>query len=82
MSGPGTIEASLNGINDMITRKRLCSESWNFLAHAGIPYKYNQCHTILGGLSGVCAKSEPASSENNKILEINVLQKFTSHALY
>ena len=34
------------------------------------------------GLSSVCAKLEPASSKNSEILEINVLQKFTSHALY
>ena len=33
-------------------------------------------------LSSVCAKLEPVSSKNNKILEINVLQKkFTQHAL-
>ena len=36
----------------------------------------------LGGLSSVCAKLEQASSKNNEILEINVLRKFTSHALY
>ena len=36
----------------------------------------------LEGLSGVCAKLDPASSKNNEILEINVLQKFTSHALF
>ena len=36
----------------------------------------------LEELSSVCAKLEPASSKNNEILEINVLQKFTSHALY
>ena len=36
----------------------------------------------LEGLSSVCAKSEPASFKNNEILEINVLQKFTSHALH
>ena len=34
----------------------------------------------LEGLSSVCAKLEPASSKNNEILEINVLQNFTSHA--
>ena len=28
-----------------------------------------------------CAKLEPATSKNKEILEINVLQKFTSHAL-
>ena len=52
-----------------------------FLALAGIPYKYNQCHTILEGFSSVCAKLEPAGSKNNEITEINVLQKFTPHAL-
>ena len=36
---------------------------------------------ILEGLSSVCAKLEPTSSQNNETLEINVLQKFTSHAL-
>ena len=36
----------------------------------------------LEGLSSVCAKLEPADSNNNEILEINVLQKFTWHALY
>ena len=35
---------------------------------------------ILEGLSSVCAKLEPASSKNNEILEINVLQKFTPHS--
>ena len=35
----------------------------------------------LEGLSSACAKLEPDSSKNNEILEINVLQKFTSHAL-
>ena len=34
------------------------------------------------GLSSVRAKLEPARSENNKILEINVLSKFTPQALY
>ena len=42
---------------------------------AGIPYKYNKCNTTLGGLNSVCAKSEPASSKNNEILEINFQQK-------
>ena len=36
----------------------------------------------LEGLSNVCAKLEPASSKNNEILEINVQQKFTLHALW
>ena len=35
----------------------------------------------LEGSSSFCAKLEPASSTNNEILEINVLQNFTSHAL-
>ena len=35
----------------------------------------------LEGLSCVCAKLEPAGSKNNEILEINVLQKFTPHAV-
>ena len=35
----------------------------------------------LGGLSSVCAKLEPLRPKNNEILEINVLQKFTPHAL-
>ena len=54
------------------------------LALAGIPYKYNQCRTTLGGLSSVCAKLEPLSSKNNEIhnRQINVLQKFTPHALW
>ena len=43
--------------------------------------KNKRCHKILEGLSNVCGKSEPASSKNNKILKINVLQKFTVHAL-
>ena len=36
----------------------------------------------LEGLRSVCAKLEPASSKNNEILKMNVLQKFTSHTLY
>ena len=43
--------------------------------------KNKRCHITLKGLSSVCAKLEAASSKNNEILEINVLQKFTSHAL-
>ena len=35
----------------------------------------------LKDLRNVCAKSEPASSKSNEILEINVMQKLTSHAL-
>ena len=62
--------------NDSIQRAAI------ILAFVGIPYKYNHCHTALGGLGSVCANLEPASSKNNEILEINVLQKFTLHALY
>ena len=35
----------------MATRKRLYSESWHFLALAGIPFEYNQRYTTLGGLN-------------------------------
>ena len=66
----------------MVTRELLYSESCHLYALAGIPYKYNQCHATLGELSSMCAKIEPASSKNNEILEINVLQKFTPHALF
>ena len=66
----------------MVTGKQLYFESCHFLALAGIPYRYNQCHTILEGLNSVCAKLEPATSKNNDILETNVLQKFNSHALF
>ena len=72
----------LEEIIAMVTRKRVYFESCHLLALAGIPYKYNQCHTILEGLSSVCAKLEPASLKNNEILEVSVMQKFTSHALY
>ena len=56
-----------------------------FSAFAKTTDKFNKnkrCHMTLEGLSSVCAKLETASSKNNEILEINVLQKFTSHALY
>ena len=43
--------------------------------------KNKRCHITLEGLSSVCAKLEPDSSKNSEILEINVLQKFTTHAL-
>ena len=43
--------------------------------------KNKQCHMTLEGLSSVCAKLEPASSKSSEILEINVLQKLTMHAL-
>ena len=36
--------------------------------------KNKRCHVTLEGLSSVCVKLEPASSTNNEILEINVLQ--------
>ena len=66
----------------MVTRKRLHSESCHFMAFASIPYKHNQYHTTLRGLCSICADLEPASSKNNEILEINAMQKFTSHALF
>ena len=57
----------------------------NFSAFTKTTDSFNKnkwCHMTLEGLSSVCAKLEPASSKNNEILEINVLQKFTSHSLY
>ena len=33
------------------------------------------CHMALDGLSSICAELEPANSEKNETLEINVLQK-------
>ena len=44
--------------------------------------KNRRCHMALEGLSSVCAKLQPASSKNNEILEINVLQKFTPPAFF
>ena len=44
--------------------------------------KNKRCHMTLEGLSSVCAKLEPATSKINEIFEINILQKFTSHALF
>ena len=41
--------------------------------------KNKRCYMTLEGLSSVCAKLELASSKNNKVLAINVLQKFTSY---
>ena len=66
----------------MVTQKQYYFESFHFLALAGIPYKYNQCHITLGGLSSVCVKIDPASSKNNEILQQNVLQKFTFHMIF
>ena len=43
--------------------------------------KSKRYHMTSDGLSSVCAKLEPTSYKNIEILEINVLQKFTSHAL-
>ena len=43
--------------------------------------KMKRCFLPLEQLSIVCAKLEPASSKNNEILEVNVLQTFTSHVL-
>ena len=41
-------------------------------------HKNKQCHMTFEGLSSVCANLEPAgSTENNEILAMNVLQKFT-----
>ena len=44
--------------------------------------KNKRYHMTSEGLSSVCAELEPVSSKDNEILEINVLQKFTSHALF
>ena len=55
--------------NDSILRT---ATFWHLQAYL---YKYDQFHTILGGLSSVCAKFEPTTSKNNEMLEINVLQK-------
>ena len=43
--------------------------------------KNKRCHMALEWLISVCAKLEPVSSKNKEIVEINVLQKFTLHAL-
>ena len=43
--------------------------------------KNKRWHITFEGMISVCAKLEPASFKNNEILQINVLQKFTSHAL-
>ena len=43
--------------------------------------KNKRCHMALEGLNSVCAKLELASCKNNEMLRINVLKKFTSHAL-
>ena len=45
------------------------------------PYKYNQCHTTLGGLSRSMPNCNQLAPKITEILEINVLQKFTFHAL-
>ena len=42
--------------------------------------KNKQCHMTLEGLSGVCPKLEPGNPKYNEILEVNVLQKFTTNA--
>ena len=51
-------------------------------------FKYDPYHNFtifvlnLERLSSVSANMEPAVSKTNEIFEINVLQKFTPHALY
>ena len=73
------------GITGIVTLKLLYSEGCHFLALAGIPYKCNQCHTIVGGLSSVCAKIEPA---NPKIMNIRdkcpaeIYTAFSLHLAY
>ena len=55
-----------------------------FLAFTKTTDRFNKNkrdHVTLERLSSVCTKKEPAGSKTNKILEINVLQKFTSHSL-
>ena len=52
-----------------------------FLVLADILHKNILCSRTSGGLSGVCTKLEPDTSESNEILEINVLQKSSPHAL-
>ena len=44
--------------------------------------KNKRCHMTLEGLSSVCAKLEPSISENNKILEISVLQIYIACSLF
>ena len=53
------------------------------LALADVFYENNECTRAWGGLSSVGTKLEPAArSESNVILETNVLQKFSPHAIY
>ena len=49
-------------------------------AHGGFPAVHSPIRENPG-LSNVCTKLEPGRSETNEILEINVLQKFSPHAL-
>ena len=65
------VEVSSNGINAVVTRKRLFSESCHFW----------HLQAFLTNITSVCAKLEPASFKNNEMLKINVLQKFTPDAL-
>ena len=68
----------------MVLRKRFYSEH-NIFSESQrqqTHHKNRQFHMTLEGLSSVCAKLEPASSKNNELLEINVLLKYTPHALY
>ena len=51
------------------------------LALANILHKITNA-VGLGGLSSLCANLEPARSNSNEILEINVLQTFSPHALW
>ena len=43
--------------------------------------KKKRCYMTLERLSSVCSNLEPDYFKNNEILEINVVQKFTSPAL-
>ena len=64
----------------MVTRKRLYSERCHFWHLQAYRTNITNATQFWEG-SVVCAKLEPAGSKNNEITEINVLQKFTPHAL-
>ena len=63
--------------NDSILRGAIF---WHLQAY--LPNITNAIQLNLGGLTSVYAKLEPASSKNNEIPEINVLQRFNPHALF
>ena len=80
----GIVEARGNIVDTMVTCKLALLKELLLLTFADKLTNFTKINNVVGlGKDGaVCTKSEPARSNSNEILEIDVPQEFGLHALY